>query len=92
MTIQPPKSRPQIVIRQHGPMFTMNPPTSAMAAMLTGPEADVHRQKVLPTISEAMGQAVALACSYDWGIVDETGTVDQDGVAKLIAAHKAGII
>lgn len=90
--ISPPKARPNIVIRRHGPMFTMTPPTTAFANMLVGAEAELHSQKAFATFEKALGFAVGLAVSYNWEIREETGTIDREGIGLLMAAPKAGVI
>ena len=91
-SVTPPSTVPQIVIKRHGAMFVMTPPTTAFAQMLKGPEAQMHSQQVFATFEKALGFAVGLAAPYDWTIVDQTETVAPEEIAMLIAAHKAGLL
>ena len=88
--VRPPKMAAQIIIKQHGPMFTMTPPTASMAGLFSGSEHETFRKKVLPNFSAALGQAVALADGFGWEIVDDTGTLTAEQIAAVVAAVELG--
>lgn len=82
-------TKPTITIRKLGDnLFEISPPTASIAdavARIDADLADTLRRGLHSTFDEACGAAATLAVACDWTLRDDTGRLDEAGIAEVMA-------